>query len=52
MMTKVNMNELEDVYDDLADLMADQEEINECMSRDFGVGELDEEDLMDGEFFS
>ena len=32
--------------DDMADLMADQEEINEMMTRNFGV-EFDENELMD-----
>ena len=47
-MKKLDMNKLEDVYDDLADLMAEQEEINDVLGRDFQVGNYDEEELMDG----
>ena len=46
-MKKINFNDLEDLYDNMADMMADQEEINEMMERDFGVGEINEDDLMD-----
>ena len=46
-MKKINYNDLEDLYDNMADLMADQEEINELMQWDFGVGEFNEDDLMD-----
>ena len=47
-MKKLDMNKLEDVYDDLADLMAEQEEINDVLGRDFQVGNYDEGELMDG----
>ena len=44
-MSKLNMDHLEDLYDDLADLMADQQEIQEVMSRSYAV-EFDESELM------
>ena len=37
---------MEDLFDDLADLMADQEEIQECMGRSYQV-EYDEDELID-----
>ena len=40
------MDQMEDLYDDLADLMADQEEIQEIMTRSYQV-EYDESELMD-----
>ena len=46
-MKKIDYADLEDLYDNMADLMADQEEINEMMCWDFGVGEFDENELMD-----
>ena len=42
-MKKINYEDLEDLYDNMAEMMADQEEINEMMQRDFGVGEFDED---------
>ena len=39
------MDEVEDLFDDMADLMADQEDIQEMMGRNFGV-EYDENELM------
>lgn len=45
-MQKLNLDHLEDLYDDLADLMADQEEIQDVMSRSYQV-EYDESELMD-----
>ena len=46
-MKKINYNDMEDLYENMAEMMADQEEINEMMERDFGVGEFNEDDLMD-----
>ena len=46
MMAKMNMDQMEDLYDDLADMMADQEEIQEIMTRSYQV-EYDESELMD-----
>ena len=46
-MKKIDYSDMEDLYDNMADLMADQEEINELMCRDFGVGEFNEDELMD-----
>ena len=45
-MAKFDMDEVEDLFDDMADMMADQEDIQEMMGRNFGV-EYDEADLMD-----
>mgnify|MGYP000997787296 CR=1 FL=1 len=39
------MGEVEDMFNDMADLMADQEDIQEMMGRNFGV-EYDEDELM------
>lgn len=44
-MKKFDMDEVEDLFDDMADMMADQEDIQEMMGRNFGV-ECDEDDLM------
>ena len=41
-----DMDAVEDLMDDMQDMMADQEEINEMMGRNFGV-EFDESELMD-----
>eukprot|EP00344_Euplotes_crassus_P011964 CAMPEP_0196996296 /NCGR_PEP_ID=MMETSP1380-20130617/2222_1 /TAXON_ID=5936 /ORGANISM="Euplotes crassus, Strain CT5" /LENGTH=215 /DNA_ID=CAMNT_0042412217 /DNA_START=14 /DNA_END=661 /DNA_ORIENTATION=- len=46
-MEKINYNDLEDMYDNMADMMADQEEINDMMARDFGVDELDEDEMLE-----
>ena len=45
-MKKLDMNKMEDLFDDLADMMADQEEIQEVMSRSYQV-EYDESALLD-----
>eukprot|EP00347_Sterkiella_histriomuscorum_P002692 403367174 len=44
-MKKLNMDQMEDLFDDLADMMADQQEIQEVMSRSYQV-EYDESELM------
>ena len=44
-MKNINMDEIEDLYDDMADMMADQEEINEVMARTYNC-EFDENELM------
>ena len=46
-MEKINYNDLEDMMDNMADMMEDQDEINEMMARDFGVDELDEDEMLD-----
>ncbi len=46
-MEKINYNDLEDMYDNMADMMADQEEINDMMARDFGVDEIDEDEMLE-----
>lgn len=45
-MKKLDMDKMEDLFDDLADMMADQEEIQEIMSRSYQV-QYDESELMD-----
>ena len=45
-MSKFDMDEVEDLLDDMVDMMADQEDIQEMMSRTFGV-EYDESELLD-----
>ena len=45
-MAKIDYNDLEDMYDNMADMMADQEEINDMLTRDFGV-EIDEDEMLD-----
>ena len=45
MMKNFNMDQMEDLFDDMADMMADMEEINECMGRTYNV-EFDENELM------
>ena len=45
-MKKLDLDKMEDLYDDLADLMADQEEIQEIMTRSYQV-EYNESELMD-----
>lgn len=43
---KINIDEIEDMQDDLADLLEDQEEMNEIISRSYATPEyLDEDDL-------
>ena len=45
MMKEMDMDAMEDLFEDMADVMADMEEINEVMGRDFNV-EFDENELM------
>ncbi len=44
-MKKVNLDELEDVQDDIKEMMEDQEEIQEVLSRDYAVDAYDEQEL-------
>lgn len=44
-MKQLNLDELEDTQEDLRDLMEDQEEIQNVLGQDFGVGEYDENEL-------
>ena len=46
-MKKIDYNDLEDMYDNMADMMADQEEINEMMAMDFGVDEVNSDEMLD-----
>lgn len=42
----MKLNEMEDIMDDMEELMIDTEEMNEIMSRNYGV-EIDEGELED-----
>ncbi|KAJ0400189.1 hypothetical protein ATCC90586_009325 [Pythium insidiosum] len=43
---KINLNELEDMQDDMADLLEDMNEIQEIMGRSYGIGtDIDESEL-------
>lgn len=44
-MKNFNMDQMEDLFDDMADMMADMEEINECMGRSYNV-DFDESELL------
>jgi charged multivesicular body protein 5 len=44
-MAKFDMDGVDDLFDDMADMMADQEEIQDMMGRNFGV-DYDESDLL------
>ena len=44
-MKAFDMDKMEDLFDDMADMMADMEEINECMGRNYNV-EMDENELL------
>ena len=45
MMQNFNMDQMEGLFDDMADMMADMEEINEVMGRAYNV-DFDENELM------
>ncbi len=45
MMKNFNIDQMEDVFDDMADMMADMEEINEVMGQSYAC-EFDEGELM------
>mmetsp|Transcript_8268 Transcript_8268/g.31087 ORF Transcript_8268/g.31087 Transcript_8268/m.31087 type:complete len:230 (-) Transcript_8268:82-771(-) len=42
---KINIGEIEDVTDDLADMFEDLEEVNEALGRNYNVDELDDADI-------
>jgi len=45
---ELNLDEVEDLYDDMDDVLMDQEEVQEIMGRSFGnVEDVDEDELMD-----
>ena len=41
------MDKMEDLFDDMQEMMEEQEEIQEVMGRNFAVGDYDEAGLMD-----
>ena len=46
---EINIDEIEDVQDDLADLMADAEEVQDVLGRSYDIGEDVDEDELDAE---
>lgn len=44
---EIDIDEIEDLQDEMADLMADAEEIQEVMGRTYGMDDFDEDDLLD-----
>ncbi len=44
-MKKIDINQLEDLHEDMADMMEDQEEIQEVLGRDYAVDAVNEEEL-------
>jgi len=42
---KVNIDEIEDIQDDMADLLEQSEEVNEALGRSYGTPELDDDEL-------
>ena len=46
-MKNFDMDKVEDLFDDMQEMMEEQEEIQEIMGRNFAVGEYDEAGLMD-----
>lgn len=45
-MKDFDVDDMEDMYDDMQDMMEEQEQIQEVMGRSYGVGDFDENDLM------
>ena len=44
-MQKINIDELDDLQEEMQELMADQEEVQEILGRDFSVNAYDEAEL-------
>lgn len=44
-MKKVDLDKLEDLHEDMADMMAEQEEVQEVLGRDYAIGAYDENEL-------
>ena len=47
MMKKFDLDKIEDMHEEMADMMAEQEEVQEVLGRDYGVGTYNESELMD-----
>ena len=47
MMKDFDLDKMEDLFDDMQEMMEEQEEIQEIMGRNFMVGDFDEAGLMD-----
>ena len=45
MMKNININELEDLQDQMAEMVEDTQEIQDIMSRDYAIGEMDQGEL-------
>ena len=45
-MQKVNVDQLEDLHEDMADMMAEQQEMQEVLARDYALDAYDEGELM------
>ena len=44
-MAQINVDQMEDLQEDMTDMMADQEEVQEVLGRDYAVGAFDEGEL-------
>merc|ERR1712062_830469 len=44
---EINIDEIEDLQEEMADLMYDAEEIQDVLGRDLGMDDFDEDELMD-----
>lgn len=44
-MKKLDMDQIEDLHEDMADMMADQQEIQEVLGRDYALEGMDENEL-------
>lgn len=42
---KINIEEIEDIQDDMADMLAEADEVQEALGRSYGTPEIDEDDL-------
>jgi len=45
-MQKINVDQLEDLHDEMADMMAEQEEVQEVLGRDYGLDSYNEAEMM------
>ena len=45
-MKEFDIDDMEELFDDMQEMMEEQEEIQEVMGRSYGVGDFDENDLM------
>ena len=45
LMKNININELEDLQDNMAEMVEDTQEIQDILSRDYAIGEMDQGEL-------